>query len=218
MGVVEGTRLWGPTLGAPPPAIFEPAFQRPNRHGFWLVEYGTDPQQTVQQIRSVVREMDPDLAVFGLQTSEELVEEEYVRERAAIRIFGSLGGLALLLTLVGVYGVMAHSVGHRMHEMGLRMALGADRRGLIGMILAGSVRVAAIGLTIGVFLSMGAGRGLSFMLAGVSPRDPVVLFTVPVLLLTAVVVASFVPAWRAASADPVRVMRGEGQGRAAPRG
>lgn len=210
VGVVEGTRLWGPNLGAPPPAIFEPASQRPNRYGFWVVSYETDPQQIVQQIRSVVGEMDPNLAVFGVQTSEELLDEAYMRERAAFRVFGALGALALLLTLVGVYGVIAHSVGRRMHEMGLRMALGADRRRLIGMILGSSVKVAAIGLAIGVVLSMGAGQGLSFMLAGVSPRDPLVLSSVSLLLLIAIAIASLVPARRAAGADPVRVMRGEG--------
>lgn len=209
VGVIEGPRLWGPTIGPPPPSIFEPAFQRPSRLGFWVAEHEADPTLVVQGVRRVVRDMDPTLAVFDVQTTDELLSGAYERERAAFRVFGALGALALLLTLVGVYGVMAHAVGSRMHEMGLRMALGADRRAVVGMVLSGSVRVALIGLAIGLLLSTGAGQGLAFMLAGVSPRDPAVLGTVPILVLVAVAAASLLPALRAASADPVRVMRGE---------
>ncbi len=136
---------------------------------------------------------------------EDVLGEQY----AGLRIFGALGALALLLTLVGVHGVVAHSVGRRMPEMGLRLALGANPGELVRTVVRRSAGTAVLGLGIGVLVSLGAGRGLAWLLLGVSPRDPVVLAVVTVMLFLAILAASAVPAARAARVDPVRTLRGE---------
>ena len=112
------------------------------------------------------------------------------------------------LTLVGVHGVMAHSVGQRMSEMGLRVALGSSSAGVTRLVLRRSVTVATAGVLIGGGLSLLAGMGLSFLLVGVSPRDPITLSSVAVLLFAAVLAASYLPARRASRVDPVRIMKG----------
>ncbi len=126
-----------------------------------------------------------------------------------MRILGGLGGLALLLTLVGVYGVVTHAVGRRKQEMGLRMALGADGSSIASMVLRSNAKMALLGLLIGLAMSLAAGQGLAFLLAGVSPRDPAVLGVVASLLFAAILSASYAPARRAGRVDPVRTLRGK---------
>lgn len=206
VGVVEGMRIRGPGR-PPPPSIFELSAQRPTRYQFWLVRHESEPETVAGRIRTIVREMDPDLAVFSLYAGREVMEDVLGEQYAGLRIFGALGALALLLTLVGVYGVVAHSVGRRLPEMGLRMALGANPGELVRTVVRQSARTAAIGLGLGVLVSLGAGQGLAWLLLGVSPRDPVVLTGVTVLLFLAILAASAVPATRAARVDPVCTLR-----------
>ncbi len=208
VGVVAGGLLRGP-LSPPPSIVFEPFAQRPERYAFVVVGHTVGHQQVVAQIRTIVRDMDPNLAVFGVQTLEDALDESLSGHRAALRILSVLGAVALLLTVVGVYGVMAHTVNRQKSELGLRMALGATAGALIRFVLKRSGQVAAIGLGLGIVLSLIAGKALSFLLVGVSPRDPLVLVAVSTLLFTAVLIASYVPARRAAHADPVSTLRGD---------
>lgn len=208
IGVVAGGRLRGPQ-DPPPPIIFEPFDQRPARYAFFVVGHRVEHQQIVAQIRTIVGDMDPNLAVFGVQTLEDAFDESLGGQRAGLRILSVLGAVAFLLTLVGVYGVMAHTVNRQKREMGLRMALGATAGGLVRLVLRRSGRVAAIGLGLGILLSLLAGNALSFLLVGVSPRDPLVLAAVSALLFVAVLVASYVPARRASRVDPARTLRGD---------
>lgn len=208
VGVVAGGLLRGP-LSPPPSIVFEPFAQRPERYAFVVVGHTVEPRQIVAQIRTIVRDMDPNLAVFGVQTLEDALAESVSGHRAALRILSVLGAVALLLTVVGVYGVISHTVNRQKREMGLRIALGASGGALIGLVLRRSGRTAAIGLGIGVTLSLIAGQALSFLLVGVSPRDPLVMVAVSTLLFAAVLIASYVPARRAAHADPVSTLRGD---------
>ena len=208
VGVVDAGRLRGPHSD-PPPVIFQSFFQNPNRQMFWMVRTSAGSSTLMSQIRGLITELDPNLAVFDAKTSREMLDETLEPQHAAVRILGALGVLALALTLIGVYGVVAHSVGQRNHEMGVRMVLGADRGGLIRLVLRGSILVASIGTGVGVLLALFAGRGLSFLLYDVTPRDPAVLAAVAGLLLAATLIASLVPALRAARVDPVETLRGE---------
>jgi ABC-type antimicrobial peptide transport system permease subunit len=174
-----------------------------------IVSYDVDAQQIVASARDLVGRMDPNLALFDVQTMAQLMYEAVGPQRAVARILGSLGGLALLLTLVGVYGVVAHSVGRRRHEMGLRVALGASASSIVFMVLRSNGRLAALGLALGLLLSMGAGQGVAFLLAEVSPRDPLVLALVSSFVLVTILVASWLPARRAGRVDPVETLRSE---------
>lgn len=208
VGVVAGGRLRGPQ-DAPPPIIFEPIAQRPARYVFHVVDHGSERQAVASQIRETIREMDPNLAVFNIQSLEDAFAETVSGLRAGLRILAVLGAIAMLLTVVGVYGVMAHTVNLRKREMGLRMALGASAGGVTRLVLTRSGRIAAIGLGVGLTLSLIAGQAVQFLLVGVSPRDPIILVGVSALLFATVTLASYLPARRAGRVDPVRTLAGD---------
>jgi hypothetical protein len=208
VGVVEAGRLRGPQ-NDPPPVVFEPFAQRPTRSGFYVVGHTPGLANLAAQIRGVLRDVDPALALIDPQTIESAFGEALGPQKAGLQILGALGGLALALTLVGVYGVMAHSVGQRMSEMGLRVALGSSSAAVTRLVLRRSVKVATAGVLLGGGLSLLAGQVLSFLLVGVSPRDPMTLSSVTLLLFAAVLAASYLPARRASRVDPVRIMKGE---------
>jgi putative ABC transport system permease protein len=208
VGVVDPGRLRG-AAELPPPAIFVPFAQAPTRSTFNVVAHGLSDLEVTTHVRRVVEAMDPTLAVFDAQTIEDAISEALGPQTSGFRILGSLGALALVLTLVGVYGVMAHSVGGRMREMGIRMALGADGWSLVRMCVLGTYKLYGLGIALGIVLSLIAGQAIAFMLPGVSPRDPATLAFVSGAVCLTVLAASYLPARKAALADPVRTMRTE---------
>jgi ABC-type antimicrobial peptide transport system permease subunit len=125
-----------------------------------------------------------------------------------VRFHQKVGALALLLSAVGIYGVMAYSVSQRRREIGVRVALGAARRDITRMVVGQGLRITAFGLVVGLALALGAGRMMRSLLLGVSPSDPLTFAAVAALLLLVAVLACLVPARRAAGVDPVRAVRG----------
>ena len=119
------------------------------------------------------------------------------------------GGLAMLLAAVGLYGVMAFLVSQRAREIGIRLALGAQRRGVLKLIIGDAVQVAALGVVIGVLLALVATQGLASLLYGIEPWDPATFATIAALLILVACAASWLPARRAAAVDPAIALRGE---------
>jgi len=124
-------------------------------------------------------------------------------------LFVGFAGSAVLLAAIGTYGVVSFSTAQRMYEMGVRIALGATRKDLFGMVLKASLRLVLIGLAIGVVLSFVATRTLASFLYGVSTRDPLIFLSVALLLIGVAVLAGFMPARRAAQVDPTTALRAE---------
>ena len=124
-------------------------------------------------------------------------------------MFGVFAGLALVLAAVGLYGVLSYTVAQRSHEIGIRMAMGARRGNVLGLMVGQGIRIAALGAGIGAVAALAGGRVLSSLLYGVSPRDPVVLLGAALIPLVVAAVASYVPARRAAKVDPVVALRYE---------
>jgi ABC-type antimicrobial peptide transport system permease subunit len=124
-------------------------------------------------------------------------------------MFATFGGLALLLAALGLYGVIAHSVAQRTHELGVRVALGAQARDVAALVVRESLRVVSIGVVLGVVASVIAGKWIAPLLFEVSPRDPVVLVAVVATLLAAALLASWIPAARAARVDPAVALRSD---------
>ena len=139
----------------------------------------------------------------------ENLEPEYRPWRLGVMLFGSLGMLALVVSLVGVYGTVAYTVGERTREFGVRMALGAALPSLLRQVLGEELRVIGLGVVVGVLLSLAGGRLLAALLFGVTPSDPAVLIAVSVGVLAAATIATMRPAWRATQVDPVWVLREE---------
>jgi putative ABC transport system permease protein len=124
-------------------------------------------------------------------------------------MFGTFALLALVLSAVGLYGVLAYTVTQRTHEMGVRIAMGAQRQDVVRLMVAHGVGIAALGAGLGALAALAAGRTLSSLMYGVSPRDPLVLLGAALVPVVVAVVASYVPARRASKVDPVVALRYE---------
>jgi ABC-type antimicrobial peptide transport system permease subunit len=160
-------------------------------------------------LRSAVAEVDPNVNVMGVMTMTDQVSGNFRIERLMARLTSFYGGLALILTSLGLYGVTAYGVAQRTREIGVRMALGAGRSGIMRTVVGGPIVETLAGLAIGLPLAMLAGQGMGTQLYGLSGQNPVVLATAVVILVSTAAVAAAIPARRAASIDPARALRGE---------
>jgi predicted permease len=166
-----------------------------------------DPLLVLPAVRAAVRELDPNVPLFEVRTMAEHLEFATFVQRTAASVVTGLGVVALLLAAIGLYGVIAGSVAQRMPEIGLRVALGASRREIVGMVLRQGARIAVLGLAIGLGLAVAATRLLSGLLVGVSPTDAAsYLLTIGVLAAVALGAAAL-PARRAARMDPLTALR-----------
>jgi predicted permease len=177
-------------------------------HGAVLLFHG-DLGLLEPQIRKAVAEVDPNLTITGIQTLDEQVASQFDQQRAVAQLAGLFGGLALLLAGVGLYGVTAYTVARRTSEIGVRMALGANRRNVIRLVLRGALQQVLIGLIIGIPMAIIAGRLMGAQLFEVKSFDPAALAAAVCMLGIAAVVAAFIPAQRAASINPVVALRTE---------
>jgi putative ABC transport system permease protein len=174
----------------------------------WVRTRG-DPHLLAGEVQRALAGAAPDLPYVSVRPLEDLVEPQYRPWRLGATAFGLFGGLALVLAAIGLYGVLAYTVVQRTQELGIRIALGAVPRDVFALVVRQGLTVAGIGVGLGVVLALAAGKVLSSLLYGVSPRDPVVLAVATAVLLAAAAVASWLPARRAARVDPVVALRSE---------
>jgi predicted permease len=161
------------------------------------------------QIRAAIRSEDPNLAVWDMMTLGEAVDRSLGRENLLAKLASFFGVLALLLASIGLYGVMAYSVSRRTNEIGIRMALGAQPGTVLGMVLRESVVVVAVGFAVGIPAALACGRYVSSQLYGVESNDLFTIVGAAVILLVVALVATFLPARRAALLDPLAALREE---------
>ncbi len=154
-------------------------------------------------------ELDPSLPLAHLQTMEQNLASATSRPRFLTLLLGIFAGLALVLAAVGTYGVMSYSVAERSHEIGIRMAMGARAENVLGLVMAGGLSLAAVGLAVGIAGAFAVTRLMQSMLFGVTATDTTTFLAAPLVLAAVAVVACFLPAWRAARTDPARVLREE---------
>ena len=208
VGVVEDARQnwWNP---AARPTIYEPFRQVPQRSMTILLRIAANPTGQVPAIREVVRQIDSEVAIRGVGT----MESEVADSIAIIRIMGILmaifGGVALVLSSVGVYGVLAESVARRTPEIGIRLALGADPRDVMKLVLGQAVKLTGLGLAIGLPLALVANRAMMSFIFGVVGMNLTVLAGFAVLLMIVALAAGYVPARRAMRVDPMVALRYE---------
>jgi predicted permease len=221
VGVVGHVRNWG--LDDPgtylPQQIYIPLYQLPDvmvtdffRTLTVMVRSALPPGELMPEIRNAVYASGPDQPVYGVRTIDEVVSESMATRNIAILLLGVFAGLALLLSSVGIYGVVSYSVMRRTQEIGIRMALGADRSRVFRMIVGQGIGMAGAGLGFGVLAAIALVRLLpsfSHLLYGVGQIDPLTLFCVCAGLLLVAVAACFLPARRAMHADPMRALRTE---------
>ena len=160
-------------------------------------------------MRRIVARLDPALPILNQQPLEDLAATSLFPQRVALYVAGSLGAVALLLALLGIYGVIAYSVTQRTREIGVRVALGAHRSHVVGLVLRQGLVLAGIGVVIGALAGVGITRTMRSLLYGVPPTDVIAFAGAAVLLALAAAVASFIPARRAAGVDPMIALRSE---------
>jgi ABC-type antimicrobial peptide transport system permease subunit len=160
-------------------------------------------------VRAVAQRVDPNMPVFDMKTMNAVVDESLFLERMVAALSVAFGGLATLLAAIGLYGVMSYTVARRTREIGIRMALGADRRRVVSLVLRSAFRRVLIGLVVGVPLAVGAGRLISAQLYGVEFWDPLALAIAAVALGVCAFFAAIIPAGRAAAIQPMTALRSE---------
>ena len=188
------------------PAMFTPgSFMRMNV----IVRSAGDPAMLTTSVRQAVRAIDPDEATSTFRTMEDVVSSSAAGDRFNTVLLGAFGGIALVLTAAGVFGVLSYLVAQRTREIGLRMALGAQRTDVLRVIVRHGVRLALLGVGIGALAAVVVTRWMTSVLFDVKPTDPLTFVVVAVLLGTVALLASYVPARRAMRVDPMVALRYE---------
>jgi putative ABC transport system permease protein len=173
------------------------------------VRTGQDPEEMTRSLAAAVHSVDAQIALAGVRTMDQVKDESLAEDKFNMRLFASFAAVALLLAAIGIYGLMAYAVSERTQEIGLRLALGAGRSGVTLLILGEASRLALAGLGIGLAGSVLVGHTMRTALYGVSSMDFSVLLGVALVLFLTALVASYLPARRAASIDPMQALRAD---------
>jgi len=168
-----------------------------------------DPTAVMGDVRRAVAEIDPREVVYNVQTMDEVVSNSFAARSLAMILLGAFATLALALACVGIYGVISYLVGQRTHEIGVRMAMGAQHRDVLRLVIGQGARMALIGVTVGIGAALGLTRLMANQLFGVSAHDPLTFAGVAALLVIVTVAACYIPARRAMRVDPVIALRHE---------
>lgn len=174
----------------------------------WMARTTTPPLTAAPSIEKALQHASG-LPVTRIRSMDQIVAESTARSRFDMWLMTLFGGCALLLSAIGVYGVMAHSVQQRTEEIGIRMALGADEHSVRNLVLRQGMALAISGITVGAVSSLSFARVLSGFLFGVAPRDPAIFTTVILLLAGVAFIAAWLPAQRATRLDPITALRQE---------
>ena len=191
------------------PCVYVPHAQDPVGFMTLVVRSASDPRGLVNPVRQEVRALDKDLPLYNVKTMQQIVTENYWQKRFSTTMLSIFAAIALILASVGVYGVISYSVRRRKHEIGVRMALGAQPRDVLALVVKQGMILAAVGVVIGL---IGAGilsRLLSNLLFGVSATDPVIFIAAPGALVLVAFISTFIPAYSATKVDPMLALRAE---------
>jgi putative ABC transport system permease protein len=208
VGVVSNVR-YRTIEAAPVPDVYVPAAQAYSPRARLFVRSTLNPAALVSAMSGALRAIDPSLPLTEVRSMDARIRDAMWRTRVAAWLLSAFAGLALVLTAIGVFGVMAQTVTQRVHEIGVRMALGAARRDVMRLVLGRTALFSAIGIAAGILLALGVTRVMTALLYGVQPTDPLTLFLVSLLLGAVAFIASYLPARRAARVDPLVALRYE---------
>jgi putative ABC transport system permease protein len=208
VGVVGDTKLYG--LANPSRLeIYLPFRQEPQTDMYLILRSAVDPASLTSSVRSAVAAIDRDQPVFSVITMRQLVDNSVSTPHLTLVLLGLFSGLALVLAAVGIYGVISYGVQQRTHEIGIRMALGAQRSNVLGLVVGQGVKLAALGIVIGITAALGLMRLITSLLFGVSANDPLTFTAAALVLLFVAIAACYIPARRAISVDPMNALRYE---------
>jgi predicted permease len=222
VGVTEDTNYWGATSkmramyflaqgqsAHNPDPRYQQFEDRSNYLNAIEIQTRGEVSGLEMQLRRVLSQINPDLAVVDFQSFAAQVKSNFMQQAMIAKLTSFFGVLALVLASIGLYGVTSYSVERRTSEIGIRMALGADRMNMLGMVLRGAFLQVGIGLAIGIPVTIFGGRVMASQLYGVKPHDPAVMVITTIVLAVAAFVAAVIPARRAANTEPMRALRTE---------
>jgi predicted permease len=208
VGIVEDGKYTANLTEDPQPAMFLPILQSPSNETYLVARSNHDPQQLAAAIRTKLRDLDAGLPSF-IQTWNEEMNGALFGSRMATASLGILGVMGAMLSITGIFGMAAYSVTKRLKELGIRMALGAQRKEVLQAALGRAVKLLAIGSAAGLLLGILASRVLAFIVYQATPRDPLVLAGVVLAMSLLGLLATWIPAQRALSIDPMTLLREE---------
>ena len=208
VGVVGDVKFEGLTAETPM-QVYLPLPQQPMRSIAVIVRTAAEPVAVTHAIEDVVRGIDKDLPLYSVRTMDEMLDASIARQRMSMVVFVVFAGVALVLASIGLYGVVAHGVTERTHEIGVRMALGAERRHVLALVVRQGLSMAVLGTVVGLAAALALSRSIESLLFRVAPTDPATFAAVIVMLLGVATIACYVPAWRAARVDPTQALRAE---------
>ena len=192
----------------------DPIYYLPYKQVSWwfgtvVVRTAVPPLQVEPAARAALMSLDREAAMYQVRTGDERSAMAYSMQRFLMVLMAGFAAIALALTVVGIYGLLAYAVARRRHEIGLRIALGAGRREVLGMVLRHAGRLVVAGIVLGLAGAAGAQRLLESIVFGVRPGDPVFLISASAVIVIAGLAAAYLPALRAASVDPMQALRRE---------
>ena len=210
VGLVEDVRE-GPLNDEIPPVLYRPYNQNPDTYFTLIVRTAQDERPLLAALRGIVRGVDPEIvSLHGMTMADRIEQSPFAWiQRSTAWLAAGFAGMALVLALIGLYGVIAYSVSQRTREIGIRIALGAESRMVRRMILGEAAWLSSVGIAVGLLLAALAASFLRKLLFGVSPWDPMTMTVSSALLAITSLLASFIPARRAAAVDPVEALRAE---------
>ena len=171
-----------------------------------IVRTSENPGKVTAEIRQLVAQVNPNLPVGDVRQLESIVLNSTSDSRSLVWLFAGFAGCALLLAAIGVYGLVSYATAQRTSELGLRIALGATKANLFGLVIQHSLTLVACGLGLGIAASFALTKALSSFLYGVAPTDPITLFGACVILMAVGVLAGYLPARKAANVDPLKAL------------
>jgi putative ABC transport system permease protein len=189
--------------------IYFPLAQNSSRTMYLAIHAANDPSNLINPVRNTVLALDRDLPVYEVKTMEQLVSKSVANPRLNVVLMSIFAAVALILSAVGIYGVMSYSVTQRTHEIGIRMALGATSRDVLRLVVGQGLALTGIGVGVGLVSAFFLTRLMSTLLFGVSTTDPGTFIVIALILTTVAFVACFIPARRATRVDPMVALRYE---------
>lgn len=211
VGVVGEVNLGKPGDGFSDMEIYYPWSQETRRPGqrTLIVRTSTDASQMIASVKSAIWALDKDQPIYQINLVENLLSEALAEPRFYLLLLGCFAGFTLLLVALGIYGVMAYAVTQRTHEIGIRLALGADQTQVLKLMLKRGLGLALLGVALGIGAALGLSRLMAAFLFGVPATDPATFAAIAVLLLTVSLLACYLPARRASKVDPLAALRSE---------
>ncbi len=217
VGVVGDVKQWGLDVVEPVATLYFPLAQiSPSITADWasfpmtlVVRSSSQPAGLVSAVAGAVHQVDPEIPIVDVLTMEDLISNSLSQQHMTMLLLAAFAGLALVLASVGIYSVLSYAVRRRLREIGIRMALGAQARDVLSMILGYGAKLAAIGVGIGALSAFGLTRLMTSQLFGITATDPVTFATVALLLVLIALAACYLPARRATKVDPMVALRYE---------